>query len=461
MRRIVAALTIAGLTGLLVVAATATPAAAVPGTVVVSQVYGGGGNSGATLTHDFIELFNRTGAPVPLDGWSVQYASATGNFTFVTPLSGSIAPGGYYLVQEAQGAGGTVPLPTPDATGSIAMSATAGKVVLVDNTAALNCGAAATPCPTPLPVEDLVGYGTTANLFEGAPAPGLSNTTAALRDDGGAVDTDNNADDFTAGVPNPRNSGFEPPPPPPTGCDVPPDHEIADVQGSGDASPLAGQTVRVEGIVTGDFQGSTRLNGFFLQDDTPDGDPATSDGVFAFSGPAVDVLVGDRVLVTGRAFEFNGLTELSPVTGIDVCGTGTIAPAQYDLPRPDGTTFEPVEGVLLTFPETLTATEHFQLGRFGEVTVSSDGRLFQPTERFEPGAPAVAEAAAAARRRLLIDDGSTAQNPPTVPFVAPGNALRIGDTASGVTGVLSFGFSRYRLQPTAAITFTRTNPRPP
>ena len=92
--------------------------------VVISQVYGGGGNAGATLTHDFVELFNRGSNPVNLTGWSVQYTSATGTGTWqVTPLSGFIAPGHYYLVQQAQGTGGTAPLPAPDATGTIAMAA--------------------------------------------------------------------------------------------------------------------------------------------------------------------------------------------------------------------------------------------------------------------------------------------------------------------------------------------------
>ncbi|MGH9186518.1 MAG: ExeM/NucH family extracellular endonuclease, partial [Acidimicrobiales bacterium] len=189
------------------------------------------------------------------------------------------------------------------------------------------------------------------------------------------------------------------------------------MQGAGDATPLAGQDVRVEGVVTGDFNGPSQLGGVFIQDDTPDADPATSDGIFVFSGAST--IVGDRVLVSGRAVEFNGLTELTSVTAVDVCGIGTIAPAAFDLPRPSGTTFEPVESVLLTFPETLTATEHFQLGRFGEVTVSSDGRLFQPTDRVAPGAPAQALQDVNNRRRLLIDDGSNVQNPPTVPFIMP------------------------------------------
>jgi DNA/RNA endonuclease G (NUC1) len=178
--------------------------------VVISQVYGGGGNSGATLKNDFIELFNRGTAAVSLTGWSVQYASATGSGNFANPtaLSGTIEPGAYYLVQEAQGTGGTVDLPTPDATGSIAMSGTAGKVVLVQSTSALACNGGSTPCSSAqlALIVDLVGYGS-ANFYEGSgAAPGLSNTTAASRKAGGCVDTNDNAADFTAGTPAPRNS---------------------------------------------------------------------------------------------------------------------------------------------------------------------------------------------------------------------------------------------------------------
>lgn len=245
----------------------------------------------------------------------------------------------------------------------------------------------------------------------------------------------------------------------PTACDVPATLEISQVQGSGDASPVAGLTVRVEGIVTGDFQGASGLNGFFIQDDTPDADPNTSEGLFILSNTAVSV--GDRVKVSGTAAEFNGLTELSSVTAVDVCSTGNPLPAAvtYDLPRAAGATFEPLEGMLVTFPEALTASEHFQLGRFGEVTVSSDGRLFEPTTVANPGAPAAVVQELNDRRRLLIDDGSNTQNPSTVPFLTP-DVLRLGDTASGITGVMSFGFGVYRLEPTAPITFTRANPRP-
>jgi predicted extracellular nuclease len=185
----------------LFIAFAATTCLAASPNVVISQIYGGGGNSGATIKNDFIELYNRGSVPVNLAGWSVQYASATGTAWQVTALSGSIQPGGYYLVQEAQGAGGTAALPTPDATGTIAMSATAGKVALISNSTALT-GA----CPLSSPIVDLVGYGSTANCFEFQFAPAPSNTLADIRAGGGATDTDNNSADFSTGAPNPHNS---------------------------------------------------------------------------------------------------------------------------------------------------------------------------------------------------------------------------------------------------------------
>ncbi|MEK7409413.1 MAG: lamin tail domain-containing protein, partial [Acidobacteriota bacterium] len=146
--------------------------------VVISQIYGGGGNTGATLRNDFIELFNRGPASVDVTGWSVQYASSTGDTWQVTPLTGSIAPGQYYLIQQAQGAGGSVNLPAPDTTGSIPMSATAGKVALVSDSTPLS-GAA----PTGARIVDLVVYS------------GLSNATALLRRSAGC------GDGFSTGAP--------------------------------------------------------------------------------------------------------------------------------------------------------------------------------------------------------------------------------------------------------------------
>jgi DNA/RNA endonuclease G, NUC1 len=175
--------------------------------VVISQVYGGGGNSLAKYKNDFIELYNPGTTYVSLVGASVQYTSAGGSSWQVTKLTGRIAPGGYYLVKEAAGAGGTVDLPSPNDVGTISMGAGAGKVALVSSINALT----GTGCTAPIPttIIDFVGYGTGtsgANCFEGrAPAPSLSNTTAAFRlKDGVIQDTDQNGDDFVSGTPNPR-----------------------------------------------------------------------------------------------------------------------------------------------------------------------------------------------------------------------------------------------------------------
>ena len=170
--------------------------------LVMSQIYGGGGNSGAVYKNDFIEIFNPTGNTITVAGWSVQYASSAGTTWAVTNLSGSIAAGKYYLVQQAAGAGGTTNLPTPDATGTIAMSASAGKVALVSSTTALS-GA----CPSGGSIVDFIGYGSAASCSETAVTATLTNTTAAIRADAGCTDLNNNSIDFaTAGAPTPRNS---------------------------------------------------------------------------------------------------------------------------------------------------------------------------------------------------------------------------------------------------------------
>jgi uncharacterized protein len=192
--------------GLAVLACGVMPASATSPTLVISQLYGGGGNSGATLKNDFMELHNRGNTAVDVTGWSVQYASSTGTSWTRTTLLGTIQPGRYYLIKQAAGTGGTVELPNADAIGTTAMSATAGKVVLVTNNTTIATG---TSCPSG--VVDLVGYGSTTNCFEGAgPTANLSNTTAALRNGEGCTETDNNNADFTVGTPNPRNSFSSP-----------------------------------------------------------------------------------------------------------------------------------------------------------------------------------------------------------------------------------------------------------
>jgi endonuclease G len=203
---------------------------AVSSGVVISQVYGGGGNASAPYQNDFIELFNRGASAVSLNGWSVQYASTTGTTWQRTNLTNVILqPGQYYLVQEAAGTScsgapcGVVP-PTADVAGTIPMAAGAGKVALVDSTTTLSGS-----CPTA--VIDFVGFGTTTNCFEGAgPTATLSNTTSASRAGAGCTDTDNNSGDFFAGAPAPRNTAITVAP-----C------------GGGDTAPSVSSTTPVSG----------------------------------------------------------------------------------------------------------------------------------------------------------------------------------------------------------------------
>jgi hypothetical protein len=213
--------------------------------VVISQVYGGAGCGSAgcsTYQNDYIELFNRAKTPVSINGWSVQYAAATGTAWQVTALPNvTLQPGQYFLIAESFSANGTSPLPTPDFTPvtTIAMSATAAKVALVNNTTALT-GA----CPAAGTIIDFIGYGATANCFETAVAPAPSTTTADIRNGGGNVDTDNNSTDFQALAPTPRNTSSAFGTPTAAGSFV-----SGQIVGE-DGSPIAGAVVNLSGSQT-------------------------------------------------------------------------------------------------------------------------------------------------------------------------------------------------------------------
>lgn len=187
--------------------ASGAPEARADGAIVISQLYGGGGNTGAVLTNDFIELFNRSLQPVDVTGWTLQYAPAVGTTWTTTPLAGTIPVGGYYLVGEGGGGlDGTTPLPTPDASGSINLNATSGKVAVVSSVTLLSGG-----CPSGPTVVDFVGYNSTTTCHEGfaaAPAPSVINS--AQRYSQGCTDTDNNYADFFDAPAAPRNSQSSP-----------------------------------------------------------------------------------------------------------------------------------------------------------------------------------------------------------------------------------------------------------
>jgi uncharacterized protein len=319
--RTITALATAALAAAAGIAAQAIPAAAASSGTVINEVYGGGGNSGATLTNDFIELANAGSGASALDGWSVQYISASPGATTtwqVTPLTGSISGGGLYLIGEAAGTGGTTSLPSTQASGSINMSGTSGTVALVDNSAPLTCKTAS-DCAADSDIVDLVGYGT-AVIHEGsADAPGLSNTTSAQRIT--TTDTDQNGTDFTAAAPTPGA---------PTaggggGSGTPGPLAIHDIQGTGFLSPQSGNTVtNVPGIVTG-VRAAGSSKGYWIQDPTPDDNPATSEGIFVFTSSAPTVTPGDSVLVSGKVQEFYPLA-----SGDTVATTSNLSITEID-----------------------------------------------------------------------------------------------------------------------------------
>jgi len=231
---------------------------------------------------------------------------------------------------------------------------------------------------------------------------------------------------------------------------------IYEIQGNGDASPLDGETVEVAGNVTGVFPD---LGGFYLQDATGDGDATTSDGIFVAVNNGV--VVGDQAEVRGVVDEFFGETRIVDVDAIEVEDTGGVTPAaELSLPLAEGASLEAYEGMLVTFPGDLFVSDTFNLHRFGEAVLSEGGVLVNPTNIAAPGDPANALAAANAARQIVIDDGSGDQFPDAVPYLAADGTLRRGDTATGITANLSFSFGVFKLQPTAAVSFERMNPRP-
>ena len=241
---------------------------------------------------------------------------------------------------------------------------------------------------------------------------------------------------------------------------------IHEVQGSGPESPLIGSTgIVVEGVVVGDFQDTAvQLSGFFIQeeDSDADADPATSEGVFVYdSGFGVDVVVGDVVRVQGDVTEYYGLTELNHVSNLAVCSTGASATAAIViLPVPDLAQWETYEGMLITIPQTLYATDNYDQGRYGEVSLSVNGRLLAPTNVASPGTDALALQDLNDRSSILMDDGSNLENPlPLPPYLGDDNTLRAGDTTPGLTGVVAYGFDSYRVHPTQPVVFTRVNER--
>ncbi|MCZ7434726.1 lamin tail domain-containing protein [Streptomyces sp. WMMC1477] len=447
---------------LTLLAAPASPAASPD--IVISEVYGGGGNSGAAYTNDFIELHNRGSAAVDVSGWSVQYASRSGTSYQVTELSGSIEPGDHYLVQLHAGTSGDgAAPPAPDATGSTNMSLSSGKVALVTGNAALGCGG---DCDSASGVRDFVGYGD-ANDYETAAAPKLSNSTSAQRAES-AADSDDNSADFTEAAPAPENSassggggggGGE--------CGYP-STLIRDVQGSAHLSPLNGSTVDdVRGVVT-----AVKSNGFWFQDPCPDADPATSEGLFVYTSSAPGVQEGDEVSVDGTVSEYRPggsstanltLTQLSgpsvtvlgtaalpaatvvgsggrvpPSAVIDDDATGSVETSGSFDAGTDGIDFyESLESMRIEVPDPLAVGP---TSTYGEIPVVGDGGANAGVATGRGGL--LLREDDANPERVIVDDG-----------LLPTPAVDTGTGFTGpATGVLDYSFGNFKLLLTETLT---------
>ncbi|QLG09888.1 ExeM/NucH family extracellular endonuclease [Deinococcus sp. D7000] len=246
------------------------------------------------------------------------------------------------------------------------------------------------------------------------------------------------------------------PPPPTYACPVGAEiTTISSIQGTGAASPLVDKVVTLRGVVTQDAQAG--LSGFFVQDVTPDNDPLTSEGLFVYTADKPQtVKVGEVLEISGTVKEFFNSTQLDAVTTVTSCGETTLpAPAKLTYPLSSPDALESVEGMLVTVTTPMTVTNTFTLGRYGELGLSSGGRLFNPTNGNEPGG----SVAKNMLRTLVLDDGSSKQNPPTIPYLNADKTRRAGDTVTGLEGVMHYANNAFKLEPTKAPVFANTNPR--
>ncbi|AGF73378.1 ExeM/NucH family extracellular endonuclease [Corynebacterium halotolerans] len=443
---------------------TAT-AAADGSNVVINEVYGGGGNSGSVYSNDFVELYNPTDEPVSLDGWTVVRYSGNGNEqSDVAALNGTIQPGAHFLIQAASGNSDTGALPTPDyATDDNVLTIGASSAAIRVRDAEGND-------------VDLVGWGGNS-VAEGSPAQSTSNSTSVQRTTPG-VDTDDNAADFTVGSPSPTNAAGEtsggaadpelPVDPPEPGEVIP----IAEIQGTGDATPLAGQTVTTTGVVTGVYAEGGR-DGFYLQTPGTGGEEQTtgdaSHGIFVHLGNSGSYPeIGESLTVTGQAGEHYGTTQLSDATVTAAAETfAPVDPVTIEhLPAGDQAR-EAYESMLVLPTGDYTVTNNYALNTYGEIGLAPGTEAFrQGTDVHapdtDPSSPVQQLMAEQAAQEVTLDDGRTRNYMNTdtktpLPYItADGEvhqSIRTGDTVDFQHPVVvHYDHDLWRFQPTTPIT---------
>ncbi|KNH16639.1 5'-nucleotidase [Arthrobacter sp. ZBG10] len=459
-------------------AVDAAPAAAGTSPVTINEAYLSGGSGGAAFKNKFVELYNSSDTAVPLSGWSLQYraAGSTGNPSGVAPLTGSIPAKGHYLVQGGSNGANGAALPTPDlVAGSINPAGAGGTLIL-----ARQPGALAVPTGSavePANVADLLGYGG-SNTFETAPATAPSgNSDVRSLNRAPGVDTNSNAADFTlAAAITPTNAGGTAPDPDPTPDPDPeptPDpvtRTIAEIQGTGTASPMVGATVTTRGKVTAAFP-TGGLNGYYLQTPGTGGDlnatnHAASDGIFIYSPATVaGVRIGDHVEVTGAVAEYYGMTQVNVTAAAGFTKLAEAAPevkaTAFTLPASE-TFRESLEGMLLAPQGPLTVTDNYTLNQYGEIGLAGGtGPLVQPTAVAPFGsAEYTATVAGNTARGIKLDDGSSTNflkdagtKAEILPYLTTTDPVRVGSPATFTTNVvLGYSNDAWKFQPLTHLT---------
>ena len=410
---------------------------------------------------EFVELKNNGTTAVNLSAYQLVLINGSNAAVYATidlPDT-ALAPGAYFVIS-----GNATTVPSTDLVVTPATN-------LIQNGAP---DAVALQLTATAEVVDAVSYeGEVPGFSEGNGAPADTddpNVGLSRRPDG--TDTDDNATDFALAPVTPGEVNSDEDIEQPDALT-----RIHAIQGDGEASPLVGQTVTIEGVVVGDFQEDdgdaldSDLDGFYVQEEgsEQDADPATSEGIFVFAPNAPDVTAGNVVRVTGEVVEFSELTELTNVSLVEVVGDTTLPdPVEVQLPATDEA-LEAVEGMLVRFPQSLVIAEYFNFDRFGEVVLALPlddlDRPYQPTSYVEPGPAAAAVQEAIEQRRITLDDARTAQNPdparhPNGEEFTLNNRFRGGDAVTNATGVLDQRFGAYRIQPTQGADYTVRNPRP-
>ncbi len=428
-----------------------TTAQAAPASDLMFSVYIEGGSNNKA-----IEVYNPTAAPVDLDDYSIElFSNGSSSATTTQTLPAQeLAAGDHFVMYNSKASDDL------KAVGDVASAITGYNG---DDALTLNKGGT---------VLDSIGQVGTEVIWS---ANNVSTKDMTLTKKGCTVDNDpsdaydpsldfegTGKDDFST-LGRFTCDGLTDPAPDP---DPEPDPEPGDViaigavQGDGDVSPIAGDTVTIQGHVVGSFQGENQFNGYYVQDGGDDNDD-TSDGIFVYAPGQSALADGTHVQVTGEVSEFFGQTQLTQDV-VEVQAEAGTAPAATALNVPVEDP-ERYEGMLVTFSDDLTILEYFQYGRYGEIVVGPE-RQFTPTAVVEPGDDAKALAEENETNRLILDDGQSNQNPSPVRHpdgedFTQDNFFRGGDTLTDLTGIMSYRNNAYKLQPTVGAQHNMENPR--